>query len=427
MAVAPGIQLDPLIAEARRRARRRRLALAAAVLAGACAGVAAWRLTGGRPAPSPLAAEARIAAVARRATIVESGLTGGIGWAANGLGFWITRDGGTTWIAAAPKHVRTIGDPVARIGDIRFVDRDHGWLSAADVFGGFPLPKDAPSWRHMEIDRTTDGGRTWHASVPPGCLQTCGGAHLSFLDARRGFAIASQGFFATHDGGATWTRVATPPFSGPIAFLDARRGFGVSDPARWGGPQYAVPFGGGRLYRTGDGGRTWTRLPLTGNADSVAVFGRDVVVPVRVRTQHGQRLVVHATSDGGATWTTRQAGFRLHLQWGVDVGSYFSAASPHVWVVTGGRVLHVTTDAGRTWRTIRPLDLPRRATIWQAQFTSADDGWAIFWLPKGNSGNGALVRTTDGGLTWTPLEPPVPKVKPFVPSRSAARVAGGPE
>ncbi len=415
MAVVQGIQLDPLIAEARRRARRRRLALLAVALAGAGGGIAAWRLTTGTPAPpSPAADAARIAAVARRTNILELGLSGGVGWAMNGLGFWITRDGGGTWITATPKHVRTAGDAYARIDDVRFVDRDHGWLSAADVYGGFPLPKNAPTWRHMEIDRTTDGGRTWHASIPPGCFQLCGETHLSFVDARRGFAIVAQGVFATTDGGATWSRVARPPFSGEIAFVGARRGFGVSDPARWGGPQEAVPIGGGRVYRTVDGGRSWVRLPLGGNADSVTFFGRDGVVPVRVRTTRGQRLVVHVTHDGGASWTTRTAPFRLDRQWGVPAGSsYFSAASPGVWVVAGSRVLHETTDAGRSWHTVRPLGLPARATIWQASFTSASDGWAIFWLPKGNGGSGALVRTTDGGLTWTPLAPPVPKLPPL--------------
>jgi len=332
----PGLRLDPLLAEARRRARRRRLALLALVLAGAGAGAGVWRLTAGTPAPSPRADEARIAAAARRTFVGEAGLTAGVGWAMNGLGLWVTRDGGRTWITATPPHVRTAGDAVARIGDIQFVDRDHGWLAAADVAGGFPLPRNAPSRRHMEIDRTTDGGRTWRASVPPGCLEACGGTHLAFVDATHGFASAAQGFFAT-----------------------------------------------------GDGTRT-----------------------------HAQRLVLYTSADGGASWTAHVAPAGLgwstsQFTWGVPASGLFSAASPRTWVVNGGRVLFATTDAGASWRSVRPLDLPPRATIREAQLISADDGWAIFRLPKGNGGSGALVRTTDGGLNWTALAPPVPRLPPF--------------
>jgi photosystem II stability/assembly factor-like uncharacterized protein len=93
------------------------------------------------------------------------------------------------------------------------------------------------------------------------------------------------------------------------------------------------------------------------------------------------------------------------------VTSYFSAASSLDWVVTDLNVLHVTTDGGRSWRTVRPRDLPTGGTIWQAVFSSAEDGWAIFALP-GQDGNAALVHTVDGGLDWTPLLPPVPKPKP---------------
>jgi photosystem II stability/assembly factor-like uncharacterized protein len=429
MAVAPGIQLDPLIGEARRRARRRRLALLVVALAGAGAGIGVWRLTGGAPASTPVANAARITAVARTTFIGDAGLSGGVGWSMNALGFWVTRDGGSTWITATPKHVRAAGDVFARIDQVEFIDRDHGWLTAGDVFGGFPLPKNAPTWRHMEIDRTTDGGRTWHASAPPGCLQACGETHVSFLDPKAGFAIASKGLFATHDGGATWTRVSRPPFVGPIDFLDARSGFGVSDPTRWGGPQYATPIGGGIPYRTSDGGRTWSRVRVAAPAayagwgavaSAVQFFGRQGVLAVRFRDPrtHVQRLVVYTSTDGGSSWAAHFVPARVRwslsfFTWGVPASGLFSAASPRAWVMNGNRVLFATTDGGRSWRTVRPLDLPRRATIWSVQFTAPDDGWAIFWLPKGDSGSGALVRTSDGGSTWTPLAPPVPKLRPL--------------
>jgi len=423
-------KVDPLIAEARRRQRRRRLVLIAAVVASAATGVGLWRATSNGSSPAARVPRLSIAQAAHTAFVSDEGMTGGVGWAMNGLGLWLTTDGGRTWLTATPPHVRATGDAVARIGQIQFVDPKHGWLTAGDVFGGFKIPKHAASLRHMEIDRTTDGGRTWKASVPPGCLETCGGDYISFLDTRHGFAIATKGLFKTNDGGASWTRVSRPPFAGAITFLDERHGFGVSDSFRWAPPKYDIPIGGGVLYRTVDGGVTWSRVVLRAprayarwerTSDPVTFFdNRNGVVPVRFRDPrtHAQRLVVYATSDGGATWTARPAPATVtwSATWGLPTTWYFSAPNARDWVVTGKRVLYVTADGGLTWRTIHPRDVPRGGSIWNAVFSSADDGWAIFAQP-GMTAYPALVQTTDGGRDWSALAPPVPKPKP-IPTRT---------
>lgn len=436
MTVAPPLappasdELEALIREARVRQRRRRLAVAAALVAAGVAagagvvvggGAGTARRTGAGPPAAVASSERRIEQVARRTFITEAGISGGVGWAMNGLGLWVTGDGGRSWITSTPRHVRNIGDAIARIEQIQFVDREHGWLTATDVFGGFKLPPRAPSLRHMEVDRTTDGGRTWRASVPPGCLQSCGGTYISFLDTSRGFAIASRGLFLTRDGGATWTRISRPRFVGAIDFLDLRRGFGVSD--------------GGIPYGTSDGGRTWTRvlLPVPAGyagwgrtADPVAFFGAEGLLPVRFRNPrtHIQRLVVYTSGDRGESWKAHRVPARVDwsrsfFTWGFPESGLFSPASRTVWFVNGRHVLFMTANAGRSWHTVRPLDLPRRAWMWSAQFTSADDGWAIFWLPSVAGGSGVLVHTTDGGLTWAPLAPPVPKPRPPPPATPA--------
>ena len=428
-AIPAGFKVDPLIAEARRRQRRRRVVLAAVAVALVVAGAGGWRLRTRSSSPSVRVERLAIAQAARRATVVEEGMTGGVGWAMNGLGLWLTADDGQTWLAATPPHVQNAGDAVARIEQIQFVDPQHGWLTAADVFGGFPIPKNAAGLRHEEIDRTADGGRTWKASVPPGCLQVCGATYVSFLDPQVGFAIATKGLFATSDGGATWRRISQPPFVGAIAFLDENHAFGVSDPAKWVGAQYDVPVGGGVLYRTDDGGRNWARIVLPApvayaswrrTTDPATFFdSRNGVVPVRFRnpTTQAERLVVYTTADGGSTWETHPAPADVSWwppNWGVPVTSYFSAANPRDWVVTDRTALHVTTDGGRSWRTIHPRDLPVGGSIWSAMFSSATDGWAIFAL-AGEDGEAALVHTTDGGRDWTPLTPPVPKSNPPLP------------
>jgi photosystem II stability/assembly factor-like uncharacterized protein len=360
-------------------------------------------------------------------TIVESGLiASGFGWAMNGIGLWLTQNGGARWRAVAPPHVLAIGDPAARINQIQFIDKRHGWISASDVVGGV-VPPGGASLRHMEIDRTQDGGRTWQWSIPPGCAALCGGAHISFLDAEHGYALTGitpqPRLYKSSDGGATWKLISHPPFSGAIVFVNRRKAFGISDPSRMTGPTQNVPVGGGVLYRTTDGGDQWRAVRLVSparyagqhaTADPPRFFGRrSGVVSVRFRDQASgaQHVVVYVTEDGGRNWSPRLVPTSADLRaytWGFPNATPFSAASANVWKLLVGRTLYATADAGRTWAVVHPTYAPRAPRVWDVNFTSRSQGWAIFAVRAG----AALVQTRNSGRDWRALAPPVPKLRP---------------
>jgi photosystem II stability/assembly factor-like uncharacterized protein len=65
----------------------------------------------------------------------------------------------------------------------------------------------------------------------------------------------------------------------------------------------------------------------------------------------------------------------------------------HGWVAGAGRIM-ATTDGGSTWS--RQYDGP--AALDQVDFLDADHGWA--------AGAGTLLRTVNGGATWTTLTEP---------------------
>ena len=65
----------------------------------------------------------------------------------------------------------------------------------------------------------------------------------------------------------------------------------------------------------------------------------------------------------------------------------------HGWVVGAGVIL-ATTDSGRTWTT----QYSGTAALDQVDFTDDEHGWA--------AGGDTLLRTTDGGATWTALKEP---------------------
>ena len=301
----------------------------------------------------------------------------------NGLALYWTIDDGRSWRAITPPG---IGDVIARVIDIASVGSRNIWVSASDIPGTLQVNG---SVRHMEILRTDDGGRSWHVIIPPGCYG-CGGAHLSFVDARHGFALTGSEYrrlYETVDGGAGWRPISTAPFSGAFVFVTSREAWGVSDPVGWVGSG-ELPVGGGRLFRSSDGGVRWSAVRLAvpsaytrdqAVADLPRFFGsRHGVVPVRFRNPrtHVQRLVVYVTDDGGQTWSARPAPKILDLrgvQWGIATLP-FSAADLGHWFLFLGPLLYTTADAGRTWRTVRPTYAPSAPRIFDVTFSSPTSG-----------------------------------------------------
>jgi photosystem II stability/assembly factor-like uncharacterized protein len=444
----PSRQPDPdaLIKEARDRQRRRRRRMIGLVLALLAAGGAVGygidrgggnsSPTGAKPGASPSSPSAprqreqQLAQAARKTTIGDAALIApGVGWAINGNALWLTINNGTKWRRITPPDLRG-QDVIARAVDVHFIDAKHGWVSAE--LNGTRIVKG--SLRYGGILITSDGGNSWHLVTLPGCYH-CANSHFSFLDSRRGFALtatqSSDGTFvgrlyATSDGGTHWTLVRATRFYGRIVFTDRLHGWALTDPSRWAfKPCCAIPIGEGLIYRTSDGGRSWQRVTLPAPvgyqhegwiASWMRFFDtRDGVIASLALDRVTKRLhvLVDVTNDGGRTWAVRAAPLsseQPQTQDGLPYAS-FSAATTHDWMLFSRTrpLLFRTSDAGHHWSTVAMTPHPRPTFVWAPDFVTPDDGWAVF--PTGNSGE-ALVRTTDGGRTWTPLTPPEPKLPP---------------
>jgi photosystem II stability/assembly factor-like uncharacterized protein len=394
---APPDDLEALIREARARQRRRRVLFAASVAVAAAVGLSLWAAIPGQGSRGHAANGGRAGAAGRgignavHVPIVQAGTSGGVTWAINGAGMWLTTNGGRTWRASAPAHVRAMGDLPARVEQVNFLDRRHGWLLAVDVKGL------RPAWRrHAELDWTSDGGRTWHWTMPHGSA-----GPFSFVDRRLGFFSGDNGFFETQNGGAAWKAVEGTYYGGLPTFIDARRGVMLLD---------------GGLLRTADGGRHWKGVLLSGQPPAagndtfvsppVAVFGHRLVLTAErvVPSSNGPddwRVFPYVSDDGGVSWSARPFPSWWVPLIGSNDGSRFSAASGSVWFAAARRQLAVTTDAGRTWRRVRPVGVPPRWIIGAIDFTSLRVGWAIFNGPR----QSVLMRTTDGGVYWQPAGP----------------------
>jgi photosystem II stability/assembly factor-like uncharacterized protein len=178
-------------------------------------------------------------------------------------------------------------------------------------------------------------------------------------------------------------------FFDAMAFWDSERGLAFSDSA---GGQH-------RVLMTGDGGRTWTRIPPSvlpaalDNEGAFAASGTNVTVWGQDHAWIGTGAAAIArvlrTSDGGRTWAVADTPLAAGPTSGIYSVAFRDAR--HGMVVGGDYSKEndavdnaaVTSDGGVTWT------LP--------------GGTGREWLAVGPSG---ADRTDDDGATWSPV--PVP-------------------
>lgn len=437
---------EALFKEAKQRRRRRRawliagivLVLAVAAIALGTAGnhpasppsVPVHRVGGSRTlrgTPSP--ANPGVSGTLVYTPMQVAGLADNdIGWAANGVGVYLTTDQGRSWRTITPSNLLH-EDVSQRIGSLDAVGQNDLWLALEDVPGLVPysLSTDG-SDRGEGIDRSVDGGRTWTFTALPGCLQACGSnLSLSFVSPEDGFASTGPGstgstmLFSTVDGGATWTSLGAKPLLGggaQVVFTSPNEGWAVSTP-NYGDldPQEASI---GNLYRTTDGGASWVPVPGLPPNEQYALptfFGATTgVVMGNPEGLPGQSTSIFVTDDGGGTWTARSlpsiAGLATLKPRGL--GSRFAAITPTVWRIDIGSVLYSTADGGLTWTSLVPTPKTAAGNVSSVVFSSRRDGMAIslqphcaspYSAPLESSCFPSLVVSSDGGASWVPVKP----------------------
>lgn len=172
---------------------------------------------------------------------------------------------------------------------------------------------------------------------------------------------------------------------------------------------------GGRVMRTMNGGARWEAVPVPGAEamafrDVHAFSSREAVV---LAIGAGDASRIYRTGDGGSTWTETfrneepDAFFDCLAFWDDARGFAFSDA------VDGEFVLIRTGDGGRSWSRIDPERVPD-ARPGEGSFAASGTcavarAGGLGWFATGASGvDTRVVRTTDGGETWHEAVTPVP-------------------
>lgn len=281
----------------------------------------------------------------------------------------------------------------------------------------------------VAIVRSTDGGRSFSRSAAPQlALTPTNSPQIRFADRRNGFVFSNGVLFATHDAGATWRRVPlehlaafavthryayaltarrlersavqtdtwqphAPPFAAKSVIADlAAYGSSV-----WllGTPAAKAPRWHDTLARSVDAGRTFVTRAGPCIPDLGGMLSPASARVVWATCPTGMLGGAWRSTDGGATFTSLR-GLRLVNS------AVLSAASDRIAVVApngAGAPLLRTIDGGRTWTKART---PKRAIDWQPiVFANAKVGAAL--VQTRSDGTEELWRTTDAGASWSAI------------------------
>jgi photosystem II stability/assembly factor-like uncharacterized protein len=133
---------------------------------------------------------------------------------------------------------------------------------------------------------------------------------LTFVSATDGWVLGTGvcpnscvWIYHTTNGGATWTRSGAPPATSTGCY-DATAP--CVDTLRFATPELGFAFGinWGAVYRTDDGGATWTLMPVT-DVSAMALVGDDAL---RLQASDGGcstgECQLKRSTDGGTIWST---------------------------------------------------------------------------------------------------------------------------
>jgi photosystem II stability/assembly factor-like uncharacterized protein len=288
------------------------------------------------------------------------------------------------------RHAQPLFDVRVVVGSI-----SNSSVSVRNAAGTMPiLGANRSYWAYGALNpNQTSAPQTWQFNVPDGIQFTFtvyvyanvwryatadGGAlcAVHYVNPSLGWAVGEGGkILVTRDGGASWGAQPCPTrvdLKG-VCFVDENRGWAV-------GGQETV-------LATQNGGRTW-QIQVS-NPGSPLTLNTIAMTPQGSGYAAGAGGMLLSTDNWGGMWLIEDSGTSA------DIYSLFMLDPSTCWMV-GNNVFRRTVDGFEWTAMTRPgtasADL---RSVW---FVDANQGFAV-------GAAGTIVRTTNGGSTWTKITP----------------------
>ncbi|HKB02491.1 MAG TPA: SdrD B-like domain-containing protein [Gemmataceae bacterium] len=301
-------------------------------------------------------------------------VTGGSSAGSQNFGLYQSPDAGVTWSA-----VHTAAWPVQRATDIAVSPANPSVIVLATQGGG--------------VYRSTDGGATWAFGVDGTAGQTIKSVRFEPGNTTHLLAGAvSFGVLRSGDGGASFGASS----AGIRELHITSTAVNPLDPM-----ELAVAFasgGTGGIYASHDGGQTWTleTVPAgTWNSLRFAPDGRLYAI--------GNDGLQRRNVDG--TWTSvgpaGAVGLRV-VRFGESESNLIYVGGSGAGNVAG---IWRSTDGGATWTAVY-TGSEQHESVADIEILPGGDGQVVIAsftdLDSANGTKGGVLRSTDGGVTWTP-------------------------
>ena len=297
-------------------------------------------------------------------------------------------DGGLAWQTVSGGDEFGWGPPGVRAGfpiDFQVDPRDPNRIFANNYGGGNFV--------------SSDGGRTWAIASQGYTGAQVRDIAVDSAVAGRVFAAARSGLFVSHGGGAEWTGLNVPPAAAMEWYVVAL------DPTDW---QHVLAANNwnGTILESSNGGQVWRQAsPPAGEGKSWRAI---VFAPADPQTVYAGTSAfytagtfddrmpaggVYVSHDRGASW--QAANDSLAQDANVTALAVDPQDSLVVYAATGNRGLLKTSDGGQSWTAVSqglPDSLPLLAI-------AHHPSQPVLFTGLERAG---LYRSGDGGLTWQP-------------------------
>jgi photosystem II stability/assembly factor-like uncharacterized protein len=161
-----------------------------------------------------------------------------------------------------------------------------------------------------------------------------------------------------------------------------------------------IADGFGTIIHTADGAATWDRQGSATTIPNVTISGVSAVDTQNVWVvgdqSDGYGVILH-TTDGGQTWV-RQGGPEDIPD--AALGGVSAVDAETAWVAGKPGAVLLTTDGGQTWQQ-KDTGYPD-ANFAAITAADRDTAWAVGSNGEGGNEHILIVKTTDGGASWSP-------------------------